>query len=173
MAYSRHTGCRRHRAVDITLAVGLLAVFPAFVVFLWCIGWYADMGGDHALAGARHGAVSTIERDPNVVYVAAMPFGLKAQPFVVTKDTLVLVGRKEGGFDDLAPGVRVRVDFDVRDGVRRALCVQLLRADVTERECLRPAPSEQARDAAPATGATAVRSDEPRARPASPPEKPL
>lgn len=167
MAYSRHTGRRRRRAVDAALAVGTLAVVPAFVVFLWCIGWYADLGGDRAVAGARHGAVSTIEHDSNVVYVAAMPFGLKAQPFVVTSDTLVLVGRKEGGFGDLVPGRRVRIDFDVRGGVRRALCVELLSADAAERQCPRDATPEQAREAAPAAGATAVRYDVPGARPES------
>ena len=90
MAYPRPPGRKRRRVVDATLAAAVIAFFPALVLFLWWIGWYADLSGELGVAGARDGAVAEVERDANVVYIAAMPFGLKARPFVVTSDTLVL-----------------------------------------------------------------------------------
>ena len=130
--------------MDATLAALVIAFFPALVLFLWWIGWYSDLSGELGMSGARDGAVAEIERDASVVYVAAMPFGLKAKPFRVTGETLVLVGEREGGFGDLAPGARVRVDFRERDGVHYALCVELVRSDDGGRKCPREVTPERA-----------------------------
>ena len=144
MTYASQPSRRRKRVVDATLAALVIAFFPALVLFLWWIGWYSDLSGELGMSGARDGAVAEIERDANVVYVAAMPFGLKAKPFRVTGETLVLVGEREGGFGDLAPGTRVRVDFRERDGVHYALCVELVRNDAAGRKCPREVTPERA-----------------------------
>jgi hypothetical protein len=70
------------------------------------------------------GWVSKVES--STIYVNSGPFGGGVVPLLVTRNTRVMVGAKEGWFEDIRPGGQVKVAYDVFEGRRMARTVELL-----------------------------------------------
>jgi hypothetical protein len=65
------------------------------------------------LAEAR-GRVETVEPAAGIIRVSSGFLGLMSVELVVTSETLIVVGDKEGGFGDLREGGRVIATYEVR-----------------------------------------------------------
>lgn len=76
--------------------------------------------------GEAQGRVQTVEAKAGIIHVSSGFLGLTSIPLVVTSDTLIVVGDKEGGFGDLREGERVKAVYDVGRDVLRAKRVEVL-----------------------------------------------
>ncbi len=116
------------------LWLGAMAVALALVVAVtlarrpldwrWLVP--AQSVGDNAPAGQLEGRVWKVDPDAGTIHVSARIFGLGATPLVVTSETLVVVGAKEGGLGDLREGLRVRVRWEKRQDARLARTVEVV-----------------------------------------------
>jgi hypothetical protein len=79
-----------------------------------------------ALAGEAQGRVATIEPKAGIIHVASGFLGLMSVELVVTNDTLIVVGDKEGGFGDIREGGLVRAIYAVDRNRLRAKRVEVL-----------------------------------------------
>ena len=107
----------------------MIAILPATILILWSAGWYAALAASPAvesLVGQTEGRVWKIEPATGTIHVSSRPLGIGAIPVVVTDDTLIRVGAKEGALGDLHEGVRVRVTFERRDAIRLASSVEVV-----------------------------------------------
>ncbi|HEX2441614.1 MAG TPA: hypothetical protein VHT71_25105 [Methylomirabilota bacterium] len=64
-------------------------------------------------ASEARGSVATIELDTRIVRLSSGFLGLISIPLLVTPQTLIVVGNKEGGFGDLRLGERVVATYQV------------------------------------------------------------
>ena len=87
--------------------------------------------------GETVGWISKVEA--NTIHVSSGPFGGGVIPLLVTRQTRITVGSKEGWFDDIRPGGQVKVSYEISHGQRRARSVQLLVDEVPKRP-VRPEP---------------------------------
>jgi hypothetical protein len=85
-----------------------------------------DPGREEPQAGQIEGKVWRMDPDAHTIEITTRVFGIGATSVVVTDDTLVIVGSKEGGFGDLREGLHVRAAWERRKDVRRARFVQVL-----------------------------------------------
>jgi hypothetical protein len=100
--------------------VGILTV-PIALVMALNLAWVpAD-----ARAGLLEGRVWKVDPDARMIHVSSRLFGLGVTPIVITNDTLVIAGNKEGAFGDLYEGLLVRVAWEKRQGARFARAVEL------------------------------------------------
>lgn len=76
--------------------------------------------------GEAQGRVQTVEARAGIIHVSSGFLGLTSVPLVVTTDTLIVVGDKEGGFGDLREGARVKAVYDIGRDVLRARRVEVL-----------------------------------------------
>jgi hypothetical protein len=76
--------------------------------------------------GEAQGRVQTVEAKAGIIHVSSGFLGLMSVPLVVTSDTLIVVGDKEGGFGDLREGARVKAVYDVGRDILRAKRVEVL-----------------------------------------------
>ena len=121
---------RRQRALrDAGIVFGTVMIVPVTIALLWACGWYSSVPRASALepSGVIEGDVREAEADTSTVSVSTSLFGFGAIPFAVTRETTIVVGDKEGGFDDLYPGTPVRISYERRDESLVAICVQSLR----------------------------------------------
>jgi hypothetical protein len=111
-----------------SLAFWVAAVGPvllAATVFMW-----PSDPADYAVPrhaqpdGETVGWVSKVES--STIYVNSGPFGGGVVPLVVTRNTRVTVGSKEGWFEDIRPGGQVKVAYDMFEGRRMARAVEIL-----------------------------------------------
>lgn len=77
-------------------------------------------------SGEAQGRVQAVEAKPGIIHVSSGFLGLMSVPLVVTSDTLIIVGDKEGGFGDLREGARVKAVYDVGGDILRARRVEVL-----------------------------------------------
>lgn len=112
------------RALTLWVAAGGLALLAA-VAFVWP----SDLA-DYAVPrraqpdGETVGWVSKVES--STIYVNSGPFGGGVVPLLVTRNTRVTVGSKEGWFEDIRPGGQVKVAYDMFEGRRMARAVEIL-----------------------------------------------
>ena len=137
--------------LSIGAAAGSLALLAAVVFMLWPPDpWRLRVhaGLDQA-DGETVGWVSKVEA--NTIHVNSGPFGGGVVPLVVTKNTKITVGSKEGWFEDIRPGGQVKVVYQLTHGKRLARTVELL-VDEGPRRPVRAgaAREERGRGAAPA-----------------------
>jgi hypothetical protein len=76
--------------------------------------------------GEAQGRVQAVEARAGIIHVSSGFLGLMSVPLVVTSDTLIVVGDKEGGFGDLREGARVKAVYDVGRDILRARRVEVL-----------------------------------------------
>jgi hypothetical protein len=123
-----------HRILSLAAAVGSLALLAVVIFMLWP----ADPSDTAGLAdGEAIGWVSKVEA--NTIHVNSGPFGGGVVPLLVTKNTKITVGSKEGWFEDIRPGGQVKVVYHVAHGKRLARTVELL-VDEGPRRPVRPEP---------------------------------
>jgi hypothetical protein len=75
--------------------------------------------------GEARGRVETVERHTGTMRVSAGFLGLRSVALLVTPDTLIVVGSKEGGFGDIRQGERVVASYSVRRGALEAIRVEM------------------------------------------------
>lgn len=115
-----------NRPLTFAAAVGSLVLVIAVVFMLWPsdpTDYTLTSGRDQA-DGETVGWVSKVEA--NTIHVNSGPFGGGVVPLVVTRDTRITVGSKEGWFEDIRPGGQVKVTYEVNHGKRLARTVELL-----------------------------------------------
>jgi hypothetical protein len=164
-----------NRFLTIGAAVGSLVLLAAVVFFLWPSDPtdYALTSGREQADGETVGWVSKVES--NTIHVNSGPFGGGVVPLVVTRNTRITVGSKEGWFEDIRPGGQVKVAYEVYHGKRLARTVELLVDEGPRRPGrveprLKSAVSGASTDRAPTTKAAATSTPTPEA-PAAPAAK--
>jgi hypothetical protein len=78
-----------------------------------------------ALVEAR-GRVETIERETRTIRISSGFLGLTSVALVVTEETLIVVGEKEGGFGDIRPGEPVVAAYESGRGALQAKRVEVV-----------------------------------------------
>lgn len=76
--------------------------------------------------GEAQGRVQTVETKAGIIHVSSGFLGLTSVPLVVTSDTLIVVGDKEGGFGDLREGARVKAVYVIGRDILRAKRIEVL-----------------------------------------------
>jgi hypothetical protein len=84
--------------------------------------WAAWLRSDH---GEAHGSVDTVEPETGIVRVSSGFLGLMSVALLVTPETVIVVGDKEGGLGDLRQGGRVVAAYEVRSGALEARRIEL------------------------------------------------
>jgi hypothetical protein len=117
------------RLLTIGAVVGSLGLLTAVVLMLWPAdptNYGVTTGRDQREQGDGEtvGWVSKVES--NTIHVNSGPFGGGTVPLVITKNTKITVGNKEGWFEDIRPGGQVRVEYELYQGKRLARTVELL-----------------------------------------------
>lgn len=79
-----------------------------------------------ATQGEARGSVTTVEAEGRVVHVSSGFLGLLSIPLVVTPETVIVVGDKEGGFGDIRPGERVIAAYEIRERGPEATRIELV-----------------------------------------------
>ena len=74
------------------------------------------------------GRVETVERATGIIRVSSGFLGLMSVELVVTPETLIVVGDKEGGFGDLREGDHVIATYEVRPDTSWVKRVEVFRA---------------------------------------------
>jgi hypothetical protein len=125
-----------NRLLSLAAIVGSLALLAVVIFMLWPPDPTDTAGLDQA-DGETVGWVSKVEA--NTIHVNSGPFGGGVVPLLVTKNTKITVGSKEGWFEDIRPGGQVKVVYHVAHGKRLARTVELL-VDQGPRRPVRPEP---------------------------------
>lgn len=112
-----------NRILSLAAAVGSLTLLAAAIFMLWPAD-PSDTAGLDQTDGETIGWVSKVEA--NTIHVNSGPFGGGVVPLLVTKNTKITVGSKEGWFEDIRPGGQVKVVYQVAHGKRLARTVELL-----------------------------------------------
>jgi hypothetical protein len=66
-----------------------------------------------SLVGEARGRVELVERDTRTIRIKSGFLGLTSVALVVTEDTLIVVGEKEGGFGDIRLGEPVVAAYEI------------------------------------------------------------
>jgi hypothetical protein len=92
------------------------------------------LGRDAALVGQAlgeaRGRVDAVEPAAGIVRIASGFLGLLSVELLITPDTLIVVGDKEGGFGDLREGERVEATYEIHSDTLRARRVELVGRDL-------------------------------------------
>jgi hypothetical protein len=112
-----------NRILSLVAAVGSLTLLAVAIFMLWPAD-PTDTAGLDQTDGETVGWVSKVEA--NTIHVNSGPFGGGVVPLLVTKNTKITVGSKEGWFEDIRPGGQVKVVYQVAHGKRLARTVEVL-----------------------------------------------
>jgi hypothetical protein len=75
--------------------------------------------------GEVRGRVETVEPHTGIIRVSSGFLGLRSVALLVTPETLIVVGDKEGGFGDIRQGERVIASYQVRRGALETKRVEM------------------------------------------------
>lgn len=113
------------RLLSLTAAVGSLVLLAVVIFMLWPADPSDTMTVDRGQSdGETIGWVSKVEA--NTIHVNSGPFGGGVIPLLVTRNTRITIGSKEGWFEDIRPGGQVKVVYQVAHGKRVARTVEVL-----------------------------------------------
>jgi hypothetical protein len=127
-----------NRFLSLAAAVGSIALLAVVIFMLWPADPSDTATADRdQLDGEAIGWVSKVEA--NTIHVNSGPFGGGVLPLLVTRNTRIMVGSKEGWFEDIRPGGQVKVVYEIAHGKRLARTVELL-VDEGPRRPARPEP---------------------------------
>ena len=127
-----------NRLLSLAAAVGSIALLAVVIFMLWPADPSDTATVDRdQLDGEAIGWVSKVEA--NTIHVNSGPFGGGVLPLLVTRNTRIMVGSKEGWFEDIRPGGQVKVVYQIAHGKRLARTVELL-VDEGPRRPARPEP---------------------------------
>jgi hypothetical protein len=82
--------------------------------------------GAAPVAEEAHGRVRIVEPAAGVIRVSSGFLGLMSVELVITPETLIVVGDKEGGFGDIRDGSHVRAAYEARPGSLHATRVEVV-----------------------------------------------
>ena len=112
-------------SLALAAAVGSIALLAVVIFMLWPTDPSDTTTADRdQVDGEAIGWVSKVEA--NTIHVNSGPFGGGVVPLLVTKNTKITVGSKEGWFEDIRPGGQVKVVYQIAHGKRLASTVELL-----------------------------------------------
>jgi hypothetical protein len=164
-----------NRLLSLAAIVGSLTLLAVVIFMLWPPEPSDTAGLDQA-DGETVGWVSKVEA--NTIHVNSGPFGGGVVPLLVTKNTRITVGSKEGWFEDIRPGGQVKVVYQMAHGKRLARTVELL-VDQGPRRPVRPEPrlksvaGDAPAERVPTKALAGSPPPEPRALDARPPSPPV
>jgi hypothetical protein len=128
----------RNRLLSLTAAVGSIALLAVVIFMLWPADPSDTATADRdQVDGETIGWISKVEA--NTIHVNSGPFGGGVLPLLVTRNTRIMVGSKEGWFEDIRPGGQVKVAYQIAHGKRLARTVEVL-VDEGPRRPARPEP---------------------------------
>jgi hypothetical protein len=81
--------------------------------------------GASSVTEKARGQVQIVEPTTGIIRVSSGFFGLMSVELVVTPETLIVVGDKEGGFGDIRDGSHVEVAYEAGPGPLRATRVEV------------------------------------------------
>ena len=106
-------------------AVGSVVLLAVVIFMLWPADPSDTMTVDRGQSdGETIGWVSKVEA--NTIHVNSGPFGGGVIPLLVTRNTRIMIGTKEGWFEDIRPGGQVKVVYQIAHGKRLARTVEVL-----------------------------------------------
>ena len=79
-----------------------------------------------SLVGEARGRVEMVERDTRTIRIASGFLGLTSVALIVTEDTLIVVGEKEGGFGDIRLGEPVVAAYEIGRDALQAKRVEMV-----------------------------------------------
>ena len=82
--------------------------------------------GASSVTEKARGQVWIVEPTTGIIRVSSGFFGLMSVELVVTPETLIVVGDKEGGFGDIRDGSHVEVAYEAGPGPLRATRVEVV-----------------------------------------------
>ena len=127
-----------NRLLSLSAAVGSIALLAVVIFMLWPVDPPDTATADRdQVDGEAIGWISKVEA--NTIHVNSGPFGGGVLPLLVTRNTRIMVGSKEGWFEDIRPGGQVKVVYQIAHGKRLARTVELL-VDEGPRRPARPEP---------------------------------
>lgn len=113
------------RLLSLMAAVGSVVLLAVVIFMLWPADPSDTMTVDRGQSdGETIGWVSKVEA--NTIHVNSGPFGGGVIPLLVTRNTRIMIGSKEGWFEDIRPGGQVKVVYQVAHGKRLARTVEVL-----------------------------------------------
>ena len=96
-----------NRLLSLAAAVGSIALLAVVIFMLWPADPLDTATADRdQVDGETIGWISKVEA--NTIHVNSGPFGGGVLPLLVTRNTRIMVGSKEGWFEDIRPGARSR-----------------------------------------------------------------
>lgn len=128
----RHS--RRKRLVRVVSILGVAVAMLAISELVAPVlpgRWLASrvdpwLNPDAPPVGEAQGRVTTVEPRARIIHVSSGFLGMMSIALVVTPDTLIVVGDKEGGFGDIREGGRVKAIYDIDGNGLRATRVEVL-----------------------------------------------
>jgi hypothetical protein len=127
---ARHSPRRRRGIRGLsTLAVAALIIvvsqvatpmLPGRLLASWLeqsVPWLST--GPAPTAEEAQGRVRIVEPETGIIRGSSGFYGLMSVELVVTPETLIVVGDKEGGFGDIRDGSHVRAAYESRPGTTR------------------------------------------------------
>jgi hypothetical protein len=107
---------RRWLSVLSALAVAAVIIAALQVAAPIMPGWAGIarlLSQGASLVGEARGRVEMVERDTRTIRIASGFLGLTSVALVVTEDTVIVVGEKEGGFGDIRLGEPVVAAYEI------------------------------------------------------------
>ena len=94
--------------------------------------WRLGVAPPDGVRGSVQGAVATADRETGRIRIGGGLAGLLSVPIVVTPETRIVVGDKEGGFGDIVEAREVIATYEVRTGTPEASRVEIVGAGPSE-----------------------------------------
>ena len=118
-------------ASRIASGIALVAVLSVVGMVTWSVLHPSDPGPalpptDGPALGDMTGYVGRVDPSARTVDVAENLFGLRPVMMVMTNDTSIVVGGKEGGIGDLSKDMPVRAFYEVRNDVKYVTSIQVI-----------------------------------------------
>ena len=111
----------------LAVAAVMLAVIPVAAPMMpWWGGVMSLLSRGASIVGEARGRVERVERDTRTIRISSGFLGLTSVALVITENTLIVVGEKEGGFGDIRLGEPVVAAYEIGRGPLRAKRVEIV-----------------------------------------------
>jgi hypothetical protein len=121
----------RRRWLSLLSALAVIAVIVAVIQVAGPAtpGWAGIvqlLNRGASLVVEARGRVEVVERETRTIRIASGFLGLTSVALVVTENTLIVVGEKEGGFGDIRPGEPVIAAYEIGHRPLQAMRVEVV-----------------------------------------------
>ena len=135
--FQRFESVRARQRSERRRWLGLLAALAVAVVAIaviqvaapmtpWWGGVMSLLSRGASIVGEARGRVERVERDTRTIRISSGFLGLTSVALVITENTLIVVGEKEGGFGDIRLGEPVVAAYEIGRGPLRAKRVEIV-----------------------------------------------